>query len=54
MNTYEILARIFEAFFPLLMLCYGLVLGLALADWLAARANKDKKPDNDEQEGDAK
>ncbi len=54
MNTYEIIGRIFDALFPLLMLCYGLVLGLALADWLAARANKDKKPDNDKQEDDSK
>lgn len=54
MNTYEIISRIFDALFPLLMLGYGGVLGLALADWLASRKQKNKKSDDDEQGGDAK
>ena len=54
MTKLELIADLYDAVFPLLMLCYGVVLGISLADWLASRAKQNEKPDSDKPEGDSK
>ena len=49
MNTFETIGNIAVAVLPLTTLCFGVMVGIDLAEWLASRPKKDKKPDNDEQ-----